>query len=724
MGDEALIREDRIVGIFRGFSEGGLEFHADLILPYRPDYHIQPMHGQFLLIQLTDHNEAVLGRITSLRSEGRLVDTEGEDYLLRQVIERRHIPEDMRDQYLKFRVNIRVLGVLRQEGQGSFIFVPSHRRLPHVGSPVALPTPSVLRSIVGHGDSDSAGAALGFLAMGEFIWALQDDHQHHPDLQVQPWMRLLQPTMLVRFPVNNLVARRTFVFAQSGFGKSNLVKLLFSELYRTTPLIQKRGGRMESVGTLIFDRDGEYFWPDDKGRPGLCDVPHLQDQLVVFTDRTPPSAYYGSFVAGDTKLDIRRLPAGMVVSIALSPEKQDQQNVRKLRGLPADRWKALVDCIYQNGMNAPLQQVSDLLGMSSEEGSLSQVEANAARSNLFTIVRLLHNPNSRLLDMVERSLKEGKICVIDLSRLAGEAARILAALILQYLFERNQEEFTQRDAMTIPVIAVLEEAQSVLSEERSTAHAPFVTWVKEGRKYDLGAVMITQQPGSIPPELLSQGDVWFVFHLLSESDLKAVQRANAHFSSDLLATLLNEPIPGHCIFWSSAGGKPYPLPLRILSFEARYQPADPHYNRAAVPTYASQLRNAFYRDVSLAYSPADDADGVDLQTPVHAELDYLTHVQEAALERLRTDPDFIAQLQRGGPIAWGWLVGKLQQFISDINSTIQNHREIAYNLVRPALERFFGLEAEGAWATERINGRTMIVISEGSRLAFLQTIVR
>jgi hypothetical protein len=23
---------------------------------------------------------------------------------------------------------------------------------------------------------------------------------------------------------------------------------------------------------------GEYFWPDDKGRPGLCDVAHLQDK--------------------------------------------------------------------------------------------------------------------------------------------------------------------------------------------------------------------------------------------------------------------------------------------------------------------------------------------------------------------------------------------------------------------------------------------------------------
>ena len=80
------------------------------------------------------------------------------------------------------------------------------------------------------------------------------------------------------------------MFARAGFGKSNLNKLLFSTLYAATPKIGKRGGREVPVGTVIFDPDGDYFWPDDKGRPGLCDVPALQDQVVVFTSRVAPSA--------------------------------------------------------------------------------------------------------------------------------------------------------------------------------------------------------------------------------------------------------------------------------------------------------------------------------------------------------------------------------------------------------------------------------------------------
>ena len=67
-----LFPRDKVVGVFRGFREGGLEFHADLVLPYQNIFQSLPMHGQFLLVQLETPDEAVLGRITSLTSEGKL----------------------------------------------------------------------------------------------------------------------------------------------------------------------------------------------------------------------------------------------------------------------------------------------------------------------------------------------------------------------------------------------------------------------------------------------------------------------------------------------------------------------------------------------------------------------------------------------------------------------------------------------------------------------------
>lgn len=581
--------QSHVVGVFRGFREGGMEFHADLALPYRSDFQNIPMHGQFVLVQLETPEEAVLGRITSLSSEGRLSGNSGEDFNIRAMRENRAVPEGIREDYLKYRVDIRVLGVLRQNSGGGLTFVPSHRRLPHVGSPIAFPSNDVMREIGGHNDS---GAELGFYSLGEFIYASGDKR-----LKAEAWMQVKEPSVVVKFPIASLVARRTFVFARAGFGKSNLNKLLFADLYSTTPTIEKKG-RAVPVGTLLFDPDGEYFWPDDKGRPGLCDVPHLRDKIVVFTPRVGPSDFYHSFVAGDIKLDIRRLRPSDVISIALSSDKQDQQNVRKLKGLNSTDWKRLVDLVDDSGNAANLGQVSDILGLTQGQ---QDAEALAARANMTTIVRMLHDRGSQLMDMLLESLAAGKLCIVDVSKLRGGASLVLSGLILRKIFDRNQEEFTKSQPKTIPVIAVVEEAQSVLHPNASGAE-PYVEWVKEGRKYDLGAVLITQQPGSIPGEILSQGDNWFLFHLLSAGDLQSVRKANAHFSDDLLAALLNEPIPGQGVFWSSVGGRAYPISMRVLSFENEYTRIDQTYNMQSVETFASLLRDRFSASVHKTVS--------------------------------------------------------------------------------------------------------------------------
>jgi hypothetical protein len=670
-----LFSSDQIVGVFRGFREGGLEFHADLVLPYRNEFQRIPMHGQFLLVQLEHPDEAVLGRIVSLSSEGKLAFGSGEEFSIRAVQENRAIPEDLREQYLKYRVNIRVLGVLRNGADG-LRFVPSHRRLPHVGSPVALPSANVLREIAGH---TVDGAAIGHFAMGEYIYADGSDRLH-----AESWMQIQAPEVLVKFPVTNLVSRRSFIFARAGFGKSNLNKLLFSTLYQGNPTVTKRGGRQVPVGTVIFDPDGEYFWPDDRGRPGLCDVEALQDKLVVFTGRQPPSRFYGSFVAGGVRLDIRRLNPGDVIGIALDQERQSQQNVRKLRNLDVGSWRRLVDLIHRGRHNASIEAVASLLGLDS---SRQEAEAFAARSNMVTIVQMLHDPNSQLMDLLLHALAEGKLCVVDVSQLRGAQSMVLSGLILRRIFDRNQQGFTSAQPDTIPTIAVIEEAQSVLQERVATAE-PFITWVKEGRKYDLGAVLITQQPGSIPMEILSQGDNWFIFHLLSAADLLDVRSANAHFSEDLLSSLLNEPIEGQGVFWSSAGGKPYPIALRTLLFQ--------HMLQATIDAVLVQHNG---------HQPNDSGGQgeSDLESEESTD-DPLERLRMRAIDRILNDPDLMRQLEDGG-IAWGGLNRALLEVVPEY---LDNREDEAFYLVKPTLVAIFG-EPNIGWHTFRAGtGKTWV----------------
>jgi uncharacterized protein len=293
-------------------------------MPYRDEFQAIPMHGQFVLVQLEHEHEAVFGRITSIAAQGRLTSPIGEDYAVRAVRDQRPIPDELRDQYLKYKVDIRVLGVLREEAT-KLIFVPSHRRLPHVGAKVAFLTPELLAEVANANDKAEDTAEIGFLAFGEFVYSGGDLRA-----PAEPWMVTMSPAIVPRFQISKLVSRRSFVFARAGFGKSNLVKLLFSKLYATDPSVPRRNGAQVPVGTVIFDPDGEYFWPDHHGRPGLCDVADLTDRLVVFTNRKAPSGAYASFVVDGVKLDIRQLPAARVIGLALSAEKQEQQNVVKL----------------------------------------------------------------------------------------------------------------------------------------------------------------------------------------------------------------------------------------------------------------------------------------------------------------------------------------------------------------------------------------------------------
>ncbi len=278
----------------------------------------------------------------------------------------------------------------------------------------------------------------------------------------------------------------------------------------------------------------------------------------------------------------------------------------------------------------------------------------------------------------------------------GGQSQVLYGLILRRIFDRNQQEFTSSDPKTIPTIAVVEEAQSVLNENAPSAE-PYIAWVKEGRKYDLGAILITQQPGSIPVEILSQGDNWFVFHLLSASDLTSLKKANAHFSNDLLSSLLNEPIPGQGVFWSSVGGKPYPVSLRVLSFEKLFCMLDSNYNNPPANTYAQQLHDIFLNTRQLDKTTrVPVANGINISSQIGDDepepVDIKARFEQQAIEAFKNETVLIEKIESPEGVAWGTIKAF---FLKHLPNTLDDREQLAYQLVYKGMNDLYGQQDQG-----------------------------
>ena len=574
---------DRQLGVFRGFSDAGLEFRADIITPYESAD--TPIIGSFLIVS-SGPDRAVLGRITKFRPTGAMAGLDGDEYLSTMSRLGRAVPEQLKLSKLRYNVNVKLLGSV-SNGDGQYHFSPSIRRLPHLGAQVGAPTQEVLDFVCGLGlRDDETPVEIGHLALGDAIYDGIDQ----------------KPELPIKFDIDRLIARRTYIFARAGYGKSNLVKLLISQLYET-----KQPG-----GMLIFDPEGEYAFPDQLGRPGLASVPHLADKLVVFTDRRP-APQQAPWVQGPVRFNLANLRPADVVAHTIPAQKQEMVFANRLRGIRKTEWAELIQRLASDGYRVDDAEIGTFLDL--KQGRDDAV-IGAVKNNLIPVVQTLHDPTSDLRSAALDHLRKGRIVVVDISLLSSTKGEQVAGLLLSSVFRHNQRNFTEgSDEAMVPTIAVIEEAQSVLSP-KSADTSPFVEWAKEGRKYQLGSILITQQPSAIDPRLLSQGDNFFSFHLVAEGDLYALKRVNAHFSDDVLSQLLNEPIRGNAYYWS-APDQPFVLSTRIHSFDEYVAALPPRADQVAPPAllYGEEQqtkRNAFRETVQAALTSSS----VKLYTPI------------------------------------------------------------------------------------------------------------
>lgn len=532
----ALIRER--LGIFSGFGESAHEIVSQVLVPYSQKK--MPLQGAFLVVEQDDlqgRRSGLLGRVTRATPIGDLFSTAGEDYLVDLVRMKHQVPEEVKSGRLRYRISLRLLGQISQREDGTVEYSPAIRQMPHVGADVGFPNEEVTRFIARGcpNPAEDPGPVIGNLAVGDLAFDGSD--------------RAMGRTIEVHFRMESLIGRRTAVFARAGMGKSNFTKVLLTRLYGS--------GRKDIPGTLVIDPEGEYAFAN-ASEPGLLDVPSLRDRVVVYTEREFDDQYRHA-VAGDCMVNFCDLDPIEAVNNLLPEEKQNLVFANHLRSLDQARWSDLIKSLEVGGYQTTASTLSKIMRTKYPEGD---VIPGAIKNNLLPAMARLHDKKSRMVQQVKESLRDGKIVILDVSMLAAQDARLIAAWILRTLFANNQAAYTtvrhQEGSKAaarslIPCMAVFEEAQFYLGGTTLREDSAFVRWFKEGRKFGLGSILVTQQPGAIGPELISQCDNFFVFHLLSRIDLEALATANLHYGGDIAMSIGHEPIAGNCYLWSGRG---------------------------------------------------------------------------------------------------------------------------------------------------------------------------
>ncbi len=139
---------------------------------------------------------------------------------------------------------------------------------------------------------------------------------------------------------------------------------------------------------------------------------------------------------------------------------------------------------------------------------------------------------------IEDILSPGKVSVLDVSYFghlsSGWSVRgLLVGLLSRRIYRkrveaRRQEEMSTikgRKKIDVPMtwVAIDEAHQFLPAEGKTPASGPLTTLVKEGRQPGISVMFITQRPGAIHPDAISQSDLIVSHRLTARPDLEALR---------------------------------------------------------------------------------------------------------------------------------------------------------------------------------------------------------
>jgi uncharacterized protein len=135
-----------------------------------------------------------------------------------------------------------------------------------------------------------------------------------------------------------------------------------------------------------------------------------------------------------------------------------------------------------------------------------------------------NNAGLTTIDDIAHQLEGAKTVIVDTSTLQGQSELLLSSVITSHVFDTYREYRRTGQLSTKPVISVvLEEAPRVLGKDvLDKGSNIFSTIAREGRKFSIGLIAITQLPSLIPKDILANMNTKIVLGIEMAAERQAI----------------------------------------------------------------------------------------------------------------------------------------------------------------------------------------------------------
>jgi len=363
------------------------------------------------------------------------------------------------------------------------------RRPPDPGAKVFLAPNSLLKSVLNkRGETEVGGAHLGSLLLRE------------------------EGAVPVVLDVREMVSTHLAILAGTGSGKSYTAGVLIEEL-----LLPKN-----RAAVLVFDPHGEYHTlAEIQSHPKFLGEDGYRPKVKVFYPK---------------EIKIRVSSLNFFDILALLPETTDRQKsvlkkaFDKVTQFDSERWtiQDLIEAAYEVDSKEDGSQGSSAPAL---EWKLEQID----RSPYFSTVEHL----------APRDLFEpGQVTILQMYEISQEEQQVIAAAILRQVnsarinTQKKKVRPGDENYLPYPVFILLEEAHRFApAHEPSRCKQVLRTILSEGRKFGLGVGLITQRPGKLDSDILSQCMSQFLMRIVNPTDQENLRHSVEAAGRDLLQEL-------------------------------------------------------------------------------------------------------------------------------------------------------------------------------------------